>query len=245
MYCSMPCVAKGWLRRRRLLDRPAAALLLLMVGPLLAAAGAVTWLADGRPAFVRVNRVGRGGREFGMWKVRTMRSAAPSGLAHGPSLAALGDVRVTRLGRILRSFRLDELPQLLNVLGGQMSLLGPRPEAPEYVTDSPIWARVLAVEPGVAGPTQVLTHDWELEQLAAGGAAIYLEEVLPLKLEVDEWYISNASLPLDVVVGLAVIQRLVLRQQRTALHRWIEHRTPTLSSRPWFRHCATTRLRDA
>jgi lipopolysaccharide/colanic/teichoic acid biosynthesis glycosyltransferase len=110
------------------------------------------------PAWIRQRRVGRGGREFEIWKVRTMRQDAEK--ETGPILAKPGDERVTRVGRFLRKTRIDELPQLLNVLSGTMSLVGPRPERPElvaaYVAAEPLYRLRHLLKPGLTGLAQVM-----------------------------------------------------------------------------------------
>src|SRR5690349_9941348 len=106
---------------------------LLLLLPVFGALALIVFLNGGRPMFFTQTRVGRQGKPFVIWKFRTMRTGA-----RGRAITAAGDHRVTRSGRWLRKFKLDELPQLLNVLRGDMSLIGPRPEVPEYVQlDSP------------------------------------------------------------------------------------------------------------
>jgi lipopolysaccharide/colanic/teichoic acid biosynthesis glycosyltransferase len=136
-----------------------------------------------------------------MWKLRTMNAVLQAGLAGGPPLTAPNDGRVTRVGRYLRSVHLDELPQVLNVAHGEMALIGPRPESPEFVDGRREWQRTLAVPPGILGPTQLLVGDWEAIVLGGPRAAEeYATEVLPLKLAIDGWYIANASPLIDALV---------------------------------------------
>jgi lipopolysaccharide/colanic/teichoic acid biosynthesis glycosyltransferase len=144
------------------------------------------------PILYRQRRVGRGGREFMMYKLRTMRDGAED--ESGPVLARRADERVTPVGRVLRACRLDELPQLLNVLGGTMSLIGPRPERPEFVAEFahriPNYARRLAVKPGLSG----------LAQVRAGYHAAPAE-----KLGYDLEYIERRSLGLDLRILAATL----------------------------------------
>ncbi len=189
-----------WLRFRVRIDRVVAALLLLPAAPLLAV-GALLVRRDGGPAFVRVPRIGAGGRPFDLVKLRTME-AGPGGLAPGLTLAVgTGDARITPIGRHLRRWRVDELANLVNVVRGEMALLGPRPEAPAYVdSDDPRWTAVLAAPPAVAGPTQVLVEAWEARLLTTEGADAYRVLVLPVKLAIDAWYVREASPRIDLAV---------------------------------------------
>jgi lipopolysaccharide/colanic/teichoic acid biosynthesis glycosyltransferase len=187
------------------LDRVVAVLLLVLAAPVLAAATLLV-RRDGGPGLIRVTRVGRHGAPFAMWKVRTMRVAGAGGLAGGPALTGRGDSRVTPVGRLLRGARLDELPQLWNIVRGQMALVGPRPETPEYVdVDDPRWRAVLASPPGVAGATQALVHEWEADLVASGGADVYRDRILPVKLAIDGWYVRSACPSVDLEVVRAVL----------------------------------------
>jgi FlaA1/EpsC-like NDP-sugar epimerase/lipopolysaccharide/colanic/teichoic acid biosynthesis glycosyltransferase len=140
-------------------------------------------------------RVGRGGRKFTMWKFRSMASGADR---VGPAVTGSYDFRVTRVGAFLRRTKLDELPQLLNVLAGQMSLVGPRPEAPSYVR---LWTDaerdILRFRPGITGPTQIAYIDEE-ELLQGDPSAVYESELMHAKLAVDLEYVREFTLRRDL-----------------------------------------------
>jgi len=143
-------------RVTRVVDVALGSILLLVAMPIVALAGLAVLLFDGRPVFYLQTRVGQFGRHFRVVKLRTMRSDAE---VEGPSFAAPRDPRVTWVGRVLRRLRIDELPQLLNVLKGDMSLVGPRPERPEFAAalaqTVPFYTFRLAVPPGLTGWAQV------------------------------------------------------------------------------------------
>ena len=151
---------------------------------------------DRGPLLFRARRVGEGGRVFELLKIRTM---APN--SGGRGLTARDDPRVTRLGRLLRRSRIDELPQLINVLRGEMSLVGPRPEDPRYVdfTD-PLHARVFTAKPGITGLAQLAFRD-EAELLGGPDPErFYREVILPAKLRLDADYLDHRSIRLDLVI---------------------------------------------
>lgn len=165
---------------------------LVILSPLLVAIGVAIALADGRPVFFRQERVGRGGRMFRMWKFRTMVVQAER---MGALLTASGDSRVTRVGRWLRRHKLDELPQLLNVVRGEMSLVGPRPEVPRYVAlYTPAQREVLALVPGITDPASIRYAD---EGVLLAGAAdperLYVEELMPEKIRLNLEYARGAT----------------------------------------------------
>ena len=143
-------------RLTRVLDLVLGLLLLLASLPLLALAALAVLVADGRPVLFRQVRLGQHGRRFEVLKLRTMRTDAEAG---GPAFAEPDDPRATRVGRVLRRLRIDELPQLVNVLRGEMSLVGPRPERPEFAAalagEIPFYTYRLAVPPGLTGWAQV------------------------------------------------------------------------------------------
>lgn len=153
---------------------------------------------SGRPAFFRQLRVGRAGKPFRLVKLRSMRVANG-----GPRVTARGDDRVTPVGRVLRRTKLDELPELWNVLRGDMSFVGPRPEVPEYVDlADPRWAEVLQARPGLTDPVTVALRDEEvLMETVAGNRELYYRETLqPRKLAGYRRYLQRRTWRSDVVV---------------------------------------------
>src|SRR5215831_2733309 len=146
---------------RRLFDAVCALPGLLLLSPVFLLIALLILWDDGAPVLFSQIRIGRKGRPFRIWKFRTMRVAAI-----GSSITASGDARITATGAMLRRYKLDELPQLFNVLKGDMSLVGPRPEVPEYVQlEEPIWQAVLQVRPGV---TDLATLIYRYEESLLG-----------------------------------------------------------------------------
>jgi lipopolysaccharide/colanic/teichoic acid biosynthesis glycosyltransferase len=183
---------------KRLFDLAAAALgLALLAVPGLLVALAIKLDSPG-PVFFRQERVGRFGRAFRIHKFRTMRLDAEQ--VGGP-LTIGADARVTRIGALLRAHRIDELPQLIDVLLGRMSLVGPRPEVPRYVALYPagLRERVLAVRPGITDPAS-LAYRGEASQLAAAAdpEREYVEVIMPRKLALAADYAAHATLWTDL-----------------------------------------------
>ena len=197
---------------KRLFDLITAALALLLLAPLLL--GLALWVRvdSPGPALFRQERVGRHGVPFRIHKFRTMQAAAA-----GLPLTVGVDPRITRAGAWLRRTRLDELPQLIDVLRGRMSLVGPRPEVPRYVALYPasLRERVLAVRPGITDPAS-LQHLDEAAQLAraADPEREYVERILPRKLQLAADYAAHASLATDLGVLWRTLLAL-LRQARS------------------------------
>ena len=218
-----------WLRARWGADRLVAAALAVLTAPVAGLIWLVVRVVDGPPAVVRLPRIGKDGVEFAMDKFRSMTVPSAAGHAGGAALTAGADPRVTPLGRRLRHYRLDELPQLANVVRGEMALLGPRPETPVYVDlDDPRWQAVVTARPGIAGPTQVLIHDFEAG-LAVHDLKRYEAEMVPVKLAIDQWYLRHASPAVDLLVGLALVERFVLRRSVTRLHHRLEREIPEVA----------------
>jgi lipopolysaccharide/colanic/teichoic acid biosynthesis glycosyltransferase len=185
---------------KRGLDAALALLGLVAAAPLLLGLAALVRLDSPGPALYRARRVGLGGREFRMLKFRTMVEDAAS---IGPGITYRDDPRITPLGRVLRDSKLDELPQLWNVLAGQMSLVGPRPEAPEYVALYPPDFRpvVEEVRPGLFGISQLLHRDEE-RTLGANVHEEYVSGPMMRKLRLDRRYLERRSLRLDLALLL-------------------------------------------
>ena len=174
-----------------------AAILLVLTAPLLAVIAIATVVESGWPFLFFQTRIGREGRSFRLVKIRSMRQCTK-----GRSITASGDPRVTRVGKIVRKFKLDELPQLWNVMRGEMSLVGPRPEIPEFVDlDLPIWRSVLQVRPGITDPVSIAYRDEE-KLLAAAEDPIryYRETILPAKLQRNLAYLRERSFWSDLRV---------------------------------------------
>jgi lipopolysaccharide/colanic/teichoic acid biosynthesis glycosyltransferase len=189
-----PSIAQRWYAPvRRLLDFAGALVLLILTGPLLVLAALAVRFTSRGPAFYTQIRTGRGGKPFTIYKVRTMIDNCES--LTGPRWTIPGDPRITPLGWLLRRTHLDELPQLVNVLKGDMSLIGPRPERPEFVAKLerllPGYAARHDVLPGITGLAQVqLPPDTDVESVRK-------------KLLYDLYYVRNYSPLLDTGIALS------------------------------------------
>jgi len=179
----------------RVLEFGTALVVLVVLAPLLLLLAAVVPIDDGLPVFFRQKRIGRNGRPFLIYKFRTMRDQS-----RGSAITVANDTRITAAGRWLRKFKLDELPQLFNVLRGDMSLIGPRPEVPEYVQlDDALWRAVLRSRPGVTDLASLVYRDEEGMLLpAADPDTYYRTTVLPAKLRLSVAYQQARSLPRDL-----------------------------------------------
>ncbi len=190
----------AWLEAafKRLFDVWVAALGLLFLGPVFAAIAVAIRRDSPGPVFYRGPRFGKDGRLFGILKFRTMREEPLS--YQGPRLTAQDDPRITPLGRWLRDTKINELPQLWNVLAGEMSLVGPRPEDPELAKTWPAEVRteVLSVRPGITSPASVLYRNEEALLKTRDLMGAYLGDILPSKLRLDQLYVRHHSLLLDL-----------------------------------------------
>lgn len=163
---------------------------LILLSPVLAGAALAVMLSSPGPVLHRAVRAGRAGNPFMMLKFRTMVISA----VVGPGITTAEDPRVTPVGRVLRRWKVDELPQLVNVLRGEMSLVGPRPEDPRYVAlYTPEQRRVLRVRPGLTSPASLRFSHEESMLTGEDWETAYLQRILPAKLSEDLEYIDHRS----------------------------------------------------
>lgn len=186
---------------KRLFDILAASTALLLLAPLLVCSAIGVRLSSAGPALYRARRVGRGGSEFVMYKFRTMHVAA----SQGSVITASSDSRIFSLGRILRALKIDELPQLWNVIRGDMSIVGPRPEDPKIVQQhfGSLGTETLNVAPGLASPGSLYnyTHGHLMVDHQNPEAA-YVQRLLPIKLALELVYVRQRSLRYDIGIIL-------------------------------------------
>ena len=188
---------------KRVFDLVSSVIGLVVLAPILVLVSLFVWLGDRGPVFFRQERVSRGGRIFRIHKFRTMRVANTG----SPGTRA-DDDRITPLGKVLRKTKLDELPQLIDVALGDMSLVGPRPEVPRYVA---MWgdearAEILSVRPGITDPAAIAYRN-EQDELAAAEdpEAHYTQVILPRKVAMYRDYVRNRSFTGDIKVILGTL----------------------------------------
>jgi len=182
---------------------------LLILAPVLAIVGLAVWLESTGPVIFRQQRVGLEGKRFEIFKFRTM---VVVGDARGPIITSATDPRITRIGRLLRSTKLDELPQLVNVLRGDMGLVGPRPEVPRYIA---LWSAeerdtILSMRPGISNPATVqFRRESELLAIVDDPERYYREQILPMKVKTYVAYVENRTLRGDLrILGETVRETL-------------------------------------
>ena len=171
---------------------------LAVSAPLLGAAAVAIKATSNGPALFRQERMGKDGEVFTLYKFRTMAQSNS-----GPGVTVDGDSRITRIGRILRKTKLDELPELWNVVKGDMALVGPRPEVPQYVDlNDPLWREALAVRPGITHPITLALRNEEdlLSECEGNPVEFYQEKLLPYKLRGYIDYASDQSWHTDLLV---------------------------------------------
>jgi lipopolysaccharide/colanic/teichoic acid biosynthesis glycosyltransferase len=192
---------------KRVFDLLAASLALGLLSPLLATIALLVRLDSPGPVLHRGERTGQHGQRFRIFKFRSMVQAADQ---VGPGITAGHDPRVTRVGRVLRKTKLDELPQFLNVLRGEMSIVGPRPEDPRYVAlYSAAQRRVLSVRPGITSIASLAFLNEEA--LLAGDelGTLYTQVIMPRKLELDLEYVDRMSWALDLKLIVMTVLAMI------------------------------------
>jgi lipopolysaccharide/colanic/teichoic acid biosynthesis glycosyltransferase len=188
---------------KRLLDILVSLVSLVVFSPAMLGLAVLVKLDSPGPALYRAPRIGRGGRLFHMLKFRTMVTNASQ---MGPTITYDGDPRITRLGAILRRTHLDELPQLINVLRGEMSLVGPRPEVPDLVAYyTPEQRAILRARPGITGRAQLVFRKESAMLSSDSVEQDYVELILPHKLRIDLDYVERQSLWLDIRVLVSTV----------------------------------------
>ncbi len=194
-------MVSNWVRR--LFDILVAGSGLLLLSPLFVLVALGIKLNSSGPVFYRAQRVGKDGDLFRLFKFRSMVSGADK---KGPGITVSGDARITSVGRFLRRTKIDELPQLLNVLLGDMSLVGPRPEDPRYVAHyTPEQRQALQVRPGITSAASLAYRHEEQMLAGADWEETYRTQVLPAKLAIDLDYLAHRTLLSDLRLILDTI----------------------------------------
>jgi lipopolysaccharide/colanic/teichoic acid biosynthesis glycosyltransferase len=207
----------------RWLDVSVSLLGLILLSPVLLLAALVVKCSSPGPVLYRARRVGKDGRLFDLYKFRSMVADADE---CGPKITGSGDPRVTRIGRILRRTKIDELPQLFNTLTGDMSLVGPRPEDPGYVRSySPEQRQVLRVKPGITSAATVLHRHEEQMLVGSDWEEKYRTEILPAKLRIELDYLSRRTLSQDLLILAQTVSALFTKPPRPVPSRGSQCRT--------------------
>jgi lipopolysaccharide/colanic/teichoic acid biosynthesis glycosyltransferase len=221
---SLPRVGQAFYARsgKRMFDIAAAALGLLVLSPLLVVLSGLIRLKSRGPVLFLQERVGQGGGTFRIVKFRTMKDQlgsqveSSSDCIAGALITSAEDPRITSVGRVLRRFKLDELPQLWNVLRGDMSLVGPRPEVPHYVASySASQCRVLTVRPGITDPASVAyRHEEDLLAGKPDPDSYYRQVILPDKLRLNLEYLDKISFFSDLSLMLRTTSSIFTPRNR-------------------------------
>lgn len=191
---------------KRTLDVTASGVGLVLLSPVFLAAAIAVWLDSKGPIFYVQQRVGRNFVPFGIIKFRTMVSDADR---QGSQITASGDARITRVGRILRKTKVDELPQLINIVRGEMSLVGPRPEVPKYVEKfREDYAYILSVRPGVTDPASIKYRNESAHFVGDDHEREYVERILPDKIALARKYVAEATFLGDLGLILKTLLRI-------------------------------------
>lgn len=195
---------------KRVLDIAVSVLVLVVLAPVIVAVALVVLFAQGRPVLFTQQRIGLNAKPFRLYKFRTMQPVADD---KKDSFEIAAADRTTRVGRLLRGVKLDELPQLWNVIKGDMSLVGPRPEVADWVDSrSGTWKKVLSVRPGLTDYASIHYIDEEdLLRASPDPEEQYRHVVLPAKLQMAEKYVGEMSLWVDLAIMLSTARRVIWR----------------------------------
>ncbi|MEN6556424.1 MAG: sugar transferase [Anaerolineaceae bacterium] len=203
---------------KRLFDILVSMLALLLLSPIFGFIALRIKLDSPGPVYFRGTRVGRYGKPFQILKFRTMYETPES--YNGAPITVSGDPRVTPIGKWLRRTKVNELPQLWNVLRGEMSIVGPRPEDPKFVQNWPpdVREEILSIRPGITSPASVIYHDEETMLKGSGFMDAYLLKILPDKLRLDQLYVQNRTFvtDMDVIAMTAIVFLPRLRSEMVA-----------------------------
>lgn len=205
---SLRLLTISWRKRmlKRLFDIVVSAAVLLVLSPLLLVIALWVKLSSPGPMFYKATRVGLHGKEFKLYKFRSMVVGADR---LGPGVTGASDPRITPVGKFLRRTKLDEFPQFLNVLRGDMSIVGPRPEDPRYVAlYTPEQRKVLEVRPGITSLASVQYRHEEKMLTGEDWEEMYIKNILPRKVQVDLVYLKEKGFFLDFKIVLLTIGSL-------------------------------------
>ncbi|MHB8626250.1 MAG: sugar transferase [Aggregatilineales bacterium] len=195
------------LAAKRVFDIVSSSIALVILAPVFALIGLAIVITSPGPIFYKASRVGMKGKVFKMYKFRTMVVDADK---IGPGLTVRNDQRITPIGRFLRKSKLDELPQLINVLRGEMSIVGPRPEDSRYVAlYTPSQRAVLNVRPGITSPASVHYRDESSLITGPDWETHYIQEIMPNKLRLDMEYAQQPSIRRDLGLIVKTVQKLL------------------------------------
>lgn len=192
---------------KRLLDITISSLVLLLLSPILILISLGILISSGIPIFYLQERVGREWKKFNIIKFRTMVHDADQ---IGPGVSSEDDKRITRFGKFLRKYKLDELPQLFNVLYGEMSLIGPRPELPKYIEFyKDDYSKILALKPGITDFASInFRNEAALLNGKAESESYYLKKILPEKIFLYKKYLQEVSLSTDLKILFSTFKAL-------------------------------------
>ena len=198
---------------KRFFDITLSLLLLLIIAPLMIIISIYIYIDSPGSIFYKQVRIGKRNRPFNIFKFRTMINRKSS---NWPKITSKNDPRVTSTGKILRRYKLDELPQLINVLRGDMSFVGPRPEVPKFVN---YWSKeeknlILSIRPGITDPASILFSNESEEIENSNSEEFYINNIMPKKIRIYILYIKDNSLLKDLKIIIQTILRLCIKQRK-------------------------------